>query len=286
MESGEALEYDVLVVACGARRLPVLKGAVAFRGEEDVPAIQELLQEVASGAVKQLVFALPREASWALPLYELALLTATRVAHDRTDGVSIDLVTPEERPLGRFGDAASDQVARLLDEHHIRLHTNAYPAALHAGRLMLVPPATLPADRVISVPGARGIPFPGLPSTADEFLLTDSFGRVRDAADVYAVGDITTYPIKQGGIAAQQADLVAQVIARDAGAELDEPKPLQPVLRGLLLTGGAPQYLIDDPSGEEGDANADSTEPLWWPGGKIAATYLGPYLARAAAARD
>jgi sulfide:quinone oxidoreductase len=281
MGSGERLGFDVLVVACGARRLPVLKGAVGFRGEDDVSAVQKVLGEVTAGVVRRLVFALPREASWALPLYELALLTATHIAEHRIDAASIDLVTPEDRPLAQFGGQASAEVARLLEDHHIRVHTSAYPAALHAGKLVLIPPAVLPADRVISIPGACGIPITGLPANADDFLPTDSFGRVRGVPDIYAIGDITAFPIKQGGIAAQQADLVAHVIARDAGADLDEPEPFRPLLRGLLITGGEPRYLIANPTGGKGDTAASSTEPLWWPGGKIAANYLGPYLAHA-----
>lgn len=110
---------------------------------------------------------------------------------------------------------------------------------------------------------------------------TDERGRVRGAEDVYAIGDVTAYPIKQGGIAAQQADIVAQSIARRAGAPLEEPPPLRPVLRGLLITGGEPQYLVAEITGGKGDTATSSTDPLWWPGGKIAARYLGPYLARA-----
>jgi sulfide:quinone oxidoreductase len=278
---GEVLEFDAVVVACGARRLPVLRGALAFRGEEDVPAVQDLLRQISAGTVRRLVFAVPREASWALPLYELALLTATHVAGEHIDGVSIDLVTPEERPLAQFGGAASDAVARLLDQRRIQLHLASYPVSVTGDRLMLMPPGMLLADRVISVPGARGIPITGLPSDSQGFLPTDELGQVRGVPDVYAIGDITSFPIKQGGIAAQQADLVAHVIARAAGANLGEPAPLRPVLRGLLITGGEPQYLIAEPTGGKGDTAAGSTEPLWWPGGKIAAHYLGPYLARA-----
>jgi sulfide:quinone oxidoreductase len=36
--------------------------------------------------------------------------------------------------------------------------------------------------------------------------------------DVYAAGDLTQFPLKQGGTAAQQADAAASSIAADAGA--------------------------------------------------------------------
>jgi hypothetical protein len=52
-------------------------------------------------------------------------------------------------------------------------------------------------------------------------------------------------------------------------------------LRGLLLTGEEPHYLTSEPAGGHGAAATISTEPLWWPGGKIAAHHLGAYLAQA-----
>lgn len=280
-DADDAIPYDVLVIACGARRQSVLAGALAFGGEEDTAAIRELLEQITAGTVKRVVFALPRGASWALPLYELALLTATHVAEKRVAGVSLDLVTPEQRPLAQFGGDASTEVARLLAERHIAVHTGAYPVAVYPNVVMLMPHATLPADRVVCIPAARGVRFTGLPHDGEGFLATDDLGRVRGTPDVYAVGDITAYPVKQGGIAAQQADLVAQVIARDAGAPLDEPPPLRAVLRGLLLTGGTPRYLLADPTGGGAATATSSTQPLWTPGAKIVARYLGPYLAEA-----
>jgi sulfide:quinone oxidoreductase len=285
-DADEALAYDVLVIACGAGRLPVLSGALAFRGEEDTAAIHELLCEIDMGTVTTVVFALPRGASWALPLYELALLTATHVADKRVSGVSLHLVTPEERPLAQFGGDASAAVAQLLVEHHIAVHTGTYPVAVYSTRLMLIPHATLPADRVVCIPAAHGVPIAGLPHDGEGFLAVNQLGQLRAVQDVYAVGDITAYPIKQGGIAAQQADLVAQAIARRAGAPVADPAPLRPVLRGLLITGGKPHYLLADLTGGRDRTATSSTEPLWWPGAKIAAHHLGPYIAQAPPSTD
>jgi sulfide:quinone oxidoreductase len=88
--------------------------------------------------------------------------------------------------------------------------------------------------------------------------------------DVWAAGDLTTFSVKQGGIAAQQADAAAEAIAAAAGAEID-PAPFRPVLRGLLLTGLVPRYLATD--------HPADTEPLWWPPTKIVGRYLSPFLA-------
>jgi sulfide:quinone oxidoreductase len=55
---------------------------------------------------------------------------------------------------------------------------------------------------------------------------------------------LTQFPLKQGGIATQQADVAAASIAAHAGADI-EPHPFRPVLRGLLLTGMTPRYLAE-----------------------------------------
>jgi sulfide:quinone oxidoreductase len=95
---------------------------------------------------------------------------------------------------------------------------------------------------------------------------------------VYAAGDITSFPVKQGGIAAQQADAVAESIAALAGAPVT-PQPFRPVLRGLLLTGATPTYLRAEPAGGSGETSTISPEPLWWPPAKIVGRYLAPFLA-------
>jgi sulfide:quinone oxidoreductase len=109
---------------------------------------------------------------------------------------------------------------------------------------------------------------------------------------VFAAGDATTFPLKQGGLATQQADAAAEAIAAELGVAV-EPVPFRPVLRGLLMTGGAPLYLRSrlSPVGEPQSstarrtrrrpASAVSRRALWWPPGKIAGRYLAPLQATA-----
>jgi hypothetical protein len=94
---------------------------------------------------------------------------------------------------------------------------------------------------------------------------------------VFAAGDATDFPIKQGGLAAQQADAVAEAIAASVGADID-PQPFRPILRGVLLTGAAPRYLRADLSGTAGDDFTISSRPIWWPPDKLSGRYLAPYL--------
>ena len=106
------------------------------------------------------------------------------------------------------------------------------------GELRLVPEGSIAADRVVALPRLRGPRIDGLPQTVEGFLSVDAHGQVHGLADVFAAGDITSFPVKQGGIAAQQADAAAEIIAANAGADLT-PQPFRPVLRGLLLTDGS-----------------------------------------------
>jgi sulfide:quinone oxidoreductase len=276
--SGMELPYDVLVVTSGARPKPALAGAFTFRGPADSTAFRKLLDELEAETIKRIVFAVPGGVVWPLPLYELALMTA---AHTRTlglNGVGIALVTHESAPLGIFGETASDAAARLLDEGGIHFFPARYPVAFADGALTLVPGGSIPADRVVALPRLTGTAIPGIPHDADGFIPTDEYGRVRDVDDVYAAGDATTFPVKQGGIAAQQADAVAEAIAERAGAAI-EPRPFCPVLRGLLLTGDVPAYLRAELSGGRGETSVAAPETLWWPPGKIVGRYLAPFLA-------
>jgi sulfide:quinone oxidoreductase len=275
--NGLELPYDVLVLALGARPEPALTEGLTFRGPADVGAFTRLLFALEEGEARSLVFAIPSATAWPLPAYELALMTAKHLG-DRADEVDLALVTPERRPLALFGTAASDAIERLLEERGIVLHAGKHAVAAAGGILRLAPTGELPFDRLVSLPRLRGQPIPGIPHDRHGFVSTDESGGVRRLDDVYAAGDITSFPVKQGGIAAQQADTVAESVAARAGAPI-RPQPFRPILRGLLLTGGAPAYLRSEIAGGRGQASTVAAEPLWWPPAKIVGRYLAPFLA-------
>ena len=220
---------------------------------------------------------MPWGAVWSLPIYELALMTADYLAEREVDHVELALVTPEDEPLELFGRAGSDAVRELLEERGIAVQTGSCPVELVDGELRLVPEGTIAADRVVALPRLRGPRIDGLPQTVEGFVPVDAHGQVHGLADVYAAGDITSFPVKQGGIATQQADAAAELIAANAGADLT-PEPFRPVLRGLLLTGRQPRYLRHELTGGAGDVSSASPEPLWWPPAKIVGRYLAPFL--------
>ena len=125
----------------------------------------------------------------------------------------------------------------------------------------------------MALPRFYGPAIRGLPSDDNGFLEVDQHGRVRGVADVFAAGDMTSRPLKQGGLATQQADAAAAAIAAAAGAEV-EARAYRPVLRAMLLTGGRPRYLRHSAL----DGGLASDDAPWWPPHKIAGRELAPYL--------
>jgi sulfide:quinone oxidoreductase len=293
---GRRISFDALVVATGAVPGAPFPGALTFRGRDDVPALRGLLHDLTTGRARSVALALPSERMWPVPLYELALMTAAHLNEHGAGDVKVTLVTPEEEPLGLFGPAATDAVRSLLEARGITVRSSSLPAVARGRVLLLAGGAEVFADRVITLPALEGPRLSGLPHDQHGFIPVDKFGRVSDIERVFAAGDVTAFPLKQGGLAAQQADAVAEAIAALAGAAIT-PQPFRPVLRGLLLTGGAPLYLraepqrlareatvaIEAPAAHRPsrDASAAAGQALWWPPAKIAGRYLAPYLATA-----
>lgn len=279
-ESGLELGYEVLVVATGARRIPAYEHALTFRGYEDSAEMRALVEAVEAGTARRLAFVVPPGASWSLPLYELALMTAARASDHGRAGLELSIVTHEARPLAVFGPEASAEVTALLDAAAIRWETAAQVDVPGAGRVVMEPgKRELACDRVVALPAMKGPAIKGLPADDDGFLRVTPFGHVIGTKDVYAAGDGTSFPIKQGGVACQQADVVAEAIARRAGASVT-PTGYRPVLRGTLLTGARPRWLRSDPGDRRGRGAATEVADhvLWWPPGKVAGHYLAPYL--------
>jgi sulfide:quinone oxidoreductase len=278
---GGPVSYRALLIACGAVPRPAIPGAITFRGPADTAKIEQLLAEIEAGAVRRVVFVVPAGAVWSLPAYELALMTGSWLLARGIDGVAVALVTPEDEPLGLFGHQASQAVQALLNERAITVHTRAYPAEARPGELLLVPDGVVAADRVVALPRLHGPQIGGIAQTFEGFIPVDPHGRVTGVERVYAAGDITTFPVKQGGIATQQADAAAEAIAAELGEDI-VPRPFRPVLRGLLVTGGVPSYLRAELDGDADTTSHASAAPLWWPPAKIVGHHLAPFLARLA----
>lgn len=274
--SDETVGYDALLLAIGVRASEAVPGALTYGGGEANEAFRGLLLELQTAEAFRIIFAIPPEARWALPLYELALLTAHHVTEGELSGIELAIVTPETEPLDQFGPRASASVRGLLESADISLHTSTAPVALEGSDLLVASGAKLGADRVVALPSLDVPPIPGIPQGPKGFIDTDCYMCAAELPRVYAAGDATWFPVKQGGIAAQQADVAAASIARCVQPGIPR-KPFLPVLRGALLTGTAPQFLRSE-VGNRAESSTAGTAPLWWPPMKIAARLLSAYL--------
>jgi sulfide:quinone oxidoreductase len=275
---GEVLDYDALLVAVGARAEVAVPGALTFHGATDVGALHDLLDDLVARRVRRVAFAAPPGVTWTLPLYELALMTAERVRAAGIDDARLLIVTPEHSPLDVFGVRTATRIRALLAERGIGLFTESVPARVGARGLEIAGAERIAVERVVALPGLRGPRIDGVAHDDDGFIVTDRYQAVPGARAIWAAGDGTAFPVKQGGLAAQQADAAAASIAAHLGAAV-VAEPFRPALRGLLLDPRGARLL-------ERDTGEPSETDIWWPPSKIAARHLAPYLAAATGARE
>jgi sulfide:quinone oxidoreductase len=275
---GEEVAYDYLLVASGARMLWAVPGAVTFWGVADEGGVEEVVRELRSGRLGRVLFTMPGGCNWALPVYELALLAATTLEKFEVGDTRLTVVTSEDAPLELFGRRAGEQMGRLLAEHDIEVIAGAHPVKFEDGRLQVAPGEPIEADVTIALPRLEARRIGGVPHDQDGFVPVDEHGRVPDMDRVFAAGDVTGFPVKQGGIATQQADAAAEAIAVEVGAQV-EAQPFDPILRGVLWTGKEPWYLYGRLTGGHGETSTFSEAPPWPPHeGKIIGRYLTPFL--------
>lgn len=274
--TAEILPFDVLVIALGGSVRPAIAGAITVGAPGASQRLRQMLTRLRAGAIKRVAFAVPPGVTWTLPLYELALLTA-RYARNAGRQVDLWIDTAESEPLEVFGPEAGEMVRDLLDRSSVRVRTRALVAHRAATHTWLELPAGRAPDAIVAMPRLAGPYIRGLRSDDEGFLQVDEQGRIKGETNVYAAGDTISFPVKQGGLAAQQADAVASRIARRAGADV-ETTDFKPVLRAMLLTGEAPRYLRLALTAAASEPELSEESP-WWPPVKIVGRYLAPYLA-------
>ena len=145
----------------------------------------------------------PASPCWPLPLYELALMTAARLAVAGSE-CALTFDEPADRPLASFGSAGADVIVPLFHDAGIRLRTGP-GAVAHSERLTA---QSHPRRLVVTVPRIAAESIPGLPShPVDGFLPIDDHSRLLGGdGTVFAAGDVTQSPVKHGALAAQQAE--------------------------------------------------------------------------------
>ena len=275
--AGGQTSYDALVLAPGGRPRPAYRAAITFGAGPDDGGFADLLRRVRKGDARSVAFVVPPDTLWALPLYELALMTAAVARRSVGEDAELTLVTPEPAPLAIFGTQGISAVDQLLDEADVVFRGGARADVPARGVVAVDGVAELRVDDIVSLPLIDGPRIAGLPADEGGFLPVDDHGRVHGVEHVYAAGDATDFPIKQGGLACQQADAVAEHIAAQMVDGLD-PQPFRPVLRGKLLTGRGAHYLRHA-AGRPREGLARDLE-LWWPPTKVSGRYLSRTLAQ------
>ena len=247
---GERIRFDHLVVATGARMLRAGPGAGTVWGVADEGGIPGVVRRLRAGTLRDVVFTMPSGGSWALPLYELALLGSAVLAKSGIEDARLTVVTPEETPLLLFGRSAAEQMTRLLGERGIEAIAGTRPVEFDGERLWVTPGDPVETDAVVSLPRLEGRRLDGLPHDEDGFLRVDAHCRVIGTEAVFAAGDIASFPVKRNEVSTRAADAAAAAIAAAVGSDV-EPDPFE--WTGIPL-----------PAGRDGE---------------IAGRYLTPFLA-------
>ena len=277
-EGGMELPYDALVLAVGAQLTARFEHAITIDDRRMDETLHGLIQDVEMGYLKSIAFVAPGRMAWPLPLYELALMTAGR-AYDMNVALDATIITPEDKPLALFGQEVSDGLSALLAGKGIRVITSGYVEIPELGQVVINPgDRELGVERVIALPELYGPSVRGLHAGEHGFIRVDMFCRVPDSGPVFAAGDAVDFPVKQGGVGSQQADVAAESIAQLAGVDID-PQPFNPVIHGVLLTDDRPRYIAAKITGGHGFASHFSDAPIDGVTQKVAARYLAPYLA-------
>jgi sulfide:quinone oxidoreductase len=283
LAGGELLTYDALVVAVGARPEPHLPDAITFTGHADVAKVRCLVDGIARAAARgartDLAIVVPPGSGWPLAGYELAMLIRQHLAAlgHASPGRTL-VVTAEDTPLAVFGPDASDAVGRWTRAAGVEVITGAVARSWRWGRLELAGGEPLQADRVIALPVLRGPGLEELPADTQGFIRSMPDGRVVGVADVWVAGDAGSFPVKQGGIACQQADAIAATIARGLGADVEEV-PFFPVLRGWVWDEAGGRFLRTElGGGRTGSPGVAASTPLWSPVAKVSGRFLAPFL--------
>lgn len=265
LSDNSEFSYDYLVVSPGTEFLWPVAGATSYRGPTGNEAVTGAVARLRDRGNAQVVVTVPEGASWSLPLYELALLISAELGSES----STTIVTPERSPLELFGKASSEKVATLLRNRNIETVFETAPAEYRDGVLVTSGGRQIEADLVISLPLLTGRRIAGLPFDEQGFIPVDDYCRIKQHGREFAAGDVTSFPVKFGGLATEQADVVAASIAAEAWGGRT-PEPFRPVYHGTLVT---PDGLIGLGPG------AESSEPYTWdPAEKVHGKYLTSFL--------
>jgi sulfide:quinone oxidoreductase len=249
------LGYDALVLAVGAEPMPAVDRALTWDDRSDSELIGGLVRDLEEGYGRRLAVVIPPGPGWPLRGYELALFI-TLEARSMSAELETTLVTPDPPPLAVMGSRAVELVSEELERAGVTV-VSAADVDVERGSVttVVLRPSgqRVEVDRVIALPVLRGRRIEGVRTDQDGFVEVDDHGRVRGMDGVWAAGDSTAFPAKSGGLAAEQADVVAEDVAAAAGADVD-PRPFAPGHRDELAGLPAGRFLKSWLAADEDEA--------------------------------
>ena len=250
--SGEAIPYDALVLAYGAKAVPSVANAVTWDERSRPYFLGGLMADIDQGHVQRLAIVIPPGPTRAVRGYELGVVVA-REASSVSATVETTIVAPSRSALFDLGRRGAKVVSAELRAAGVNLVSPAGaevepgqppavvmhsrgPAPEDASTVELprldtrpaaaVEPGTdgfIEADRILALPELRGRAIAGVAADAKGFVDIDDHGRVLGLDQVWAAGDATGSPLKSGAASVAQAGAVAADISAYFGASVEQP---------------------------------------------------------------
>ena len=153
----------------------------------------------------------------------------------------VTLVTPERAPLCAVGAEAGTAIAASMLESAASRSCTARQAELRDGGCAATTPSGSPPTASVALPTSRARASPGLPADEHGFLPVDAHGRV-DGVPAYTRPGTRARSRSSRAAWRPSRRMPWRRRSRPTSARV-AARPFRPVLRGLLLTGGAPLYL-------------------------------------------
>ena len=282
--------YDYLVVATGAKpRLDEVPGLVEYGhvlgSAADMlrlrTSLKQVLERAQRGKTQQILLALPPNAAYSAPLYEMALMLDHFLREKDVRGrVMLTFVTCEASYIEAFGPLLHDLLLERFEELRIAHEPSVMLSKVEAGAAHFTNRGALPFDLLITLPPAgAAVPFPALPADKRGYLSTKlATRRVADLDEVFAAGDASDFPVKQAFLALLQADAIAEGIAADIQGRLPRFvfEPVSQFVMEEFDTGLFAQtpFSLDDGLRVEADSPdyKAGASPLWRIGKRMLGT--------------
>lgn len=261
---GDQFDFDALLLATGAK--PVVElgpPAITVGMPKSLDALGDLVAEIDAARLQNLVFLRQPGATWSLPIYELALLAAERASRQTIGQISVAVITHEPTPLADFGAANSERVAAMCAAAGVSVICGERVVSYDGSSVLLAGGQQFEVDRLVVLPQLAAVVPAGIPTAADGFVTVDESQLVQGTENIYAVGDVTDFPFKQGGLASAEAHAAVSAIESRLGGG-GAPEPFDGEVRGVLLAAGERLLLRARVSadGAESLPAEDSSQPL------------------------